>query len=153
MNRNISIQIKAAFLILVFSINTIVGFACALGVDMGFNTTHHHDEEIAETVHVHANGKKHIHHEEANEDHHKKKSTDGNDNCCNKHVTKFSTLDKSVPQSVNLPRSIFFTAFVSAFYTVDIFSFSQSTPNIKYFIRSHHPPIPDIRIAIQSFQI
>ncbi len=49
MNRSRSIQIKAAFLVLVFSIHTIVGVACALGIDMDFNTTHHQDEEIAET--------------------------------------------------------------------------------------------------------
>ncbi len=155
MNRSRSKQIKAAFLVLVFSINTIVGFACALGVDMGFNATHHHDEAAAETVQVHANGKKHIHHkdEAGEDDHHQKKSNDGDDNCCNKHVTAFSTVDKSVLQSVSVPHPIFFTALVSAFYNADIFSFPQSTPNTNYFVRSHHPPIPDIRIAIRSFLI
>ena len=153
MNRSRSIQIKAAFLVLVFSLNTIVGFACALGIDMGFNTTHHQDEEIAEIVHIHANGKKHIHHEKAHGDHHQKKSNDGDDNCCNKHVATFSTLDKSVPQSVSVPHPIFFTALISVFYKVGIFPLSQNIPNIKYFVRSHHPPIPNIRIAIRSFQI
>ena len=147
------IQIKAAFLILVFSLNTVIGFACAIGLDMGFNAMHHHDEEATETMHVHADGKKHIHHEKADKDHQHKKSTDDKDNCCNNKVIKFSQLDKSVPQSLNPVNSIFFTAFVSAFYNTDVSFLSQGNPNIKYFVRSYHPPIPDICIAVQSFQI
>lgn len=153
MNRSRAIQIKAAFLILVFSLNTVIGLACALGVDMGFNTMHHHDEEATETVHVHPDGKKHIHHQAAGKDHHQKKSNNDEGNCCNNHVTTFSTLDKCVPRSVSVSYPIFFTALVSAFYNADIFSSSQSAPNVKYFVRSHHPPITDIRIAIKSFQI
>ena len=43
---------------IVFSLNTIIGFACAVGIDMGFNSTDHHDEEATETsVHIHADGK------------------------------------------------------------------------------------------------
>ncbi len=54
MNKKISIQIKAAFLIGVFSLNTVIGFACAIGIDIGFNTAHHHDDEATEvTIHVH----------------------------------------------------------------------------------------------------
>ena len=64
MKRNISIQLKAAFLLLVFAFNTVVGFACAVGINMGFNAPHHHDEEeaIETTVHHHhAGGKAHQH--------------------------------------------------------------------------------------------
>ena len=153
MNRNRSIKIKAAFLILVFSMNTVIGFACALGLNMGFNAMHHHSEEAMEAVHVHADGNKHIHHQEAGKDDRHKKQTESEDNCCNNDVTKFSQLDKSVPQSITVRNPIFFTAFVSAFYKCDITFFCQNTPKIKYFVRSHHPPIPDIRIAVQSFQI
>ena len=152
MNRSRSIQIKAAFLILVFSMNTVIGFACALGLDMGFNTMDH-DEEATETMHTHADGKKHVHHEGAAKDHHHKKSNDGEDNCCSKHATALSNIDKTVPQTVNVAHFFFLTAFVSAFYNIDSNSLSQSIPNIKYFVRSHHPPILDIRIAIQSFHI
>ena len=80
MKRNRSIQLKAAFLLLVFGLNTVVGFACSLGLDMGFNIPHHkeevsaspihihkagkheHQKETAKTsIHVHADGKKHVH--------------------------------------------------------------------------------------------
>jgi hypothetical protein len=152
MKRKISIQLKAAFLMIVFSLNTIIGFACAVGIDMGFNSTHHHEEEASGiSVHVHASGKKHIHQEEVDKDHHK--STDGKDNCCHNKVIQFAQLDKSVPQSLSVISQIFFITGVSTFYNSEILFPSQATPNIKYFVRSYHPPIPDIRTAIQSFQI
>ena len=61
MNRRLSIQLKALFLLIVFASNTAVGFACSLGVDMDFNTSHHNTDEEATEVHVHADGKKHDH--------------------------------------------------------------------------------------------
>ena len=156
---NKSIQLKAAFLLIVFFLNTIVGFACAVGIDMGFNSTHHHDEEVTETsAHVHAGEKKHIHHNEATKhqneadnEHHKSK--DNKDNCCNDMVTQIAQFDKSVPYSLSVINPIFFITFVSLFYNSDILFSSQVTPSVKYFVRNYHPPIPDLRIAIQSFLI
>jgi hypothetical protein len=156
-----SIRLKAAFLLMVFSLNTIVGFACSIGIDMGFNTKHYHDPEaMAAAVHVHADGKKHIHHKEASKHHHGEAESDHHkskgekDNCCNDGVMKITQLDKAVPQSVSIAlHPIFFTAFVSSFYYVDILYSSQINTSIKYFVRSYHPPISDIRIAIQSFLI
>ena len=82
MKRNIPIQLKAAFLLIVFSMNMIIGFACAIGIDMWFNTSHHEETEI--TAHEGSH-----HHDEADKHH---KSKDGKDNCCNDHVIKFSRL-------------------------------------------------------------
>ncbi len=155
----LTIQLKAAFLLIVFSLNMVIGLACAFGIDMGYNSKHHHDDDEATeaAIHVHADGKKHHHHNEAGNHHHKAvthKSSDGKDNCCDDQVTKFSLLDKSVPHSLNSAvNPIFFTAFISSFYNIDILVASQITKSTKYFVRSYHPPIPDIRIAIQSFQI
>ena len=74
MKGNTSIRLKAALLLIIFSMNTVIGFACAIGIDMGFNTTHHHDEEAKEvTIHVHADGKKHQHHDKATRHHHDSK--------------------------------------------------------------------------------
>ncbi len=157
MKGNISIQLKAAFLLIVFSLNTVIGFACAIGVDMGYNSKHHHDDDEATeaAVHVHADGKKHNHHNEAGNHQHKAdahKSSNGKDNCCDDQVTKFSQLDKAVPQP-SVVNPILFTAFISSFYSIDILAASQVTKSTKYFVRGHHPPIPDILIAIQRFQI
>ncbi len=171
MKKLIIIQLKAAFLMIVFSLNTVIGFACAVGIDMGFNKPHHYNEKTAQvSVHVHADGKKHIHHKETENvnvkathhhgtenantkvNHHNSK--DDKENCCNEEVTKFSQLDKSLPQSLkSAANPLFFIALVSSFYNSDILFYSQITPHIKYFVRSYHPPISDIRIAIQSFQI
>ena len=150
MNRKNSIQLKAAFLIIVFSLNTVIGFACAVGLDMGFNTHHHNCHEIVILTTSHHQDTSH-HNSEANNDHHKSK--DGKDNCCNDQVMKFSQLDKSVPQSLNVINPIFLTAFVSTWYGIDVLNISNVHTSIKYFVRSYHPPIPDIRIVIQSFQI
>ena len=158
MKKRRSIQIKAAFLMIVFSLNTVIGFACAVGIDMGFNTTHHHEEEATEAVlHIHKDGKKHVHHEkakhhdEADSDHHKK---DNEDNCCNDKVIKFNEVDKSASHSLNTTiNPIFFTTFISSYSIADILYTSYIDTGIKYFVRSYHPPIPDIRVAIRSFQI
>ena len=125
---------------------------------MGYNTSHHHEgEDTTEVVHVHKDGKKHVHHEEskhheeADKNHHKK---DGKDNCCNDKVIKFNEVDKSASHSLNANVSpIFFITFLASFYNITIFYTSYIDTGIKYFVRSHHPPIPDIRIAIRSFQI
>jgi hypothetical protein len=158
MKKRIYIQFKAAFLIIVFSLNTVIGFACAIGIDMGFNSKHHHDEEATDSmVPVHADGKKHFHHEASK--HHdgadgNHKSKDGKDNCCNDQVMKFNEVDKSASHSLNASiNPIFFTAFVSSFYTINDLYTSYINTSIKYFVRSYHPPILDIRIEIQSFQI
>ncbi len=143
-----TIKLKAAFLVAVFALNTAVGFACAVGLNMGFNSHHHEEEvtEIQESSHHHG---KSPHHEAG--DH---KSKDDKDSCCNDKVIKLEQFDKAVPPSSNATVSpLFFATLISSFYSIDVLYPSQATPSIKYFARSYHPPIPDIRIAIQSFQI
>lgn len=155
MNHRISIQIRAAFLLIVFALNTVVGFACAMGMDMGFNSHHHEMEETKSAVHVHADGMKHVHHEnaanhDASKHHH---SGDEKDNCCHDKVTKIAQSDKAIPQSYQSINPVFFTAFVTAFCDVNLPAVSCLINNNKQYLRSYHPPISNIRIAIQSFQI
>ena len=151
-----SIQLKAAFLLMAFSLNTIIGFACAVGLDMGYNSHHHEEEATKATVHIHADGKKHQHnkatehHDEKVKDYHE---TNDKDNCCNDHVTKIVQQDKAIASSITITIPIFFTAFIAGFYNADALLSTGVDSHIKYFVRSHHPPIPDIRTAIQSFQI
>lgn len=146
MNKTLSIQLKGAFLLIIFTLNMIVGFACAIGVDMGFNSEHH-DEKVTGKVHVHADGKKH-HHDAPKHTHEEKKN-----DCCNDRVVKISQADKAIPQNVKIFSPVFFTSYIAAFYDLNISSPSQAYVSNKYFARGNHPPIPDIRIAIQSFQI
>ena len=147
-------KILAAFFMVVFSLNTVVGFACSVGIDMGFNSKHHHDDDATGAeVHFHSDGKKHIHsksyHGQANNHH---KSDNKKNDCCNDQVYQFEQLDKSVQHSLNIIHPSFLIAFFDVFYNVVLPSFGN-VKDIKQFVRNYHPPIPDIRIAIQSFQI
>lgn len=155
MNRNKSIQLKASFLLIVFSLNTVVGFACSVGLDMGFNS-HHHKESAIEVSENHHHGKSHYqgeshHHNKADVHHHT--SNNEKDNCCNDGVMKFQQVDKNIATSFSLISPLFFTSFLASFYNIDILFSNNRISEIKYFARTHHPPIPDIRLAIQSFQI
>ncbi len=145
-----SIQFKAAFLMIVFSLNTLIGFSCAIGMDMGFNINHHHDKEQTASMQMHSSVENHSHDEAINNHH---SSKEGKDNCCNGGVLKFNQLDKSFPGSFNNINPVFLTTFLSSFYNSGVLFQSLETSAIKYFVRSYHPPIPDIRVAIQSFQI
>ena len=156
MNNNIYIQLKAAFLIIVFSLNTIIGFTCAVGINMGFNPSHHHDEKVSEgKMDVDLDKIKDEHHSEVSTYHYEAsnhKQNNGEDDCCNDKVLKITQLDKAVPQSLSVTNPVFFTIFISCFRNINPL-FTSRIASIRYFVRSHHPPIPDIRIAIQSFQI
>lgn len=170
-----TIQLKAALLLAVFSLNTIVGFACSMGVDMSFNTSKHKEEVTKPTththangekhehkkepakasIHIHADGKKHEHHNKPAKDHpeENKSSQKEKDDCCNDKVVKIAQTDKAVAHSNTLVHPVFFTAFISCYYKIDVSYPSQVATSNKYFVRGHHPPILDVRIAIQSFQI
>ena len=174
MKNGTSIQFKAALLLIVFSLNTLVGFACAMGLDMGFNTSHHNDEVMEPAVHIHADGKKHHHqpepakinvhvhddgkkhnhHNEPAKQHHKEKETPGKDkdDCCNDGVLKFQNLDKNLNQNtktvIDVPA---FVAFLSNFSGVDILK-TSATPQLPV-IRYLFPPPPNILISIHRFQI
>jgi hypothetical protein len=147
-----SIQSKAAFLTFVFLFNTIVGFACAIGTDMGIETDHHQKPEVSAHSHKHDKGRKHKQHEhtQAAADHHASK-----DNCCKDQVAKLTKADK-LHQSgfdyslLSLPSFILPAALHSFDTTSGIVS--VNIPN-SYFVRHCRPPIEDVRIAIQSFQI
>ena len=136
------------FLVIVFGFNTVAGFACAIGIDMNFNNSHHHEEE-SPTIHVHADGKAHFHKKKVHTHSHQ----NGKDDCCNDKVLKIFQADKAVPQTIKLLNLAFFTAMVAVYYHINVSYPSQANTSTKYFVRGHHPPIADIRIAIRSFQI
>ena len=135
--------------------NTVIGFACAVGVDMGFNTPHHHDEVATEEVHVHSDGNKHEHYKKADKHEHEETKTENKENkgCCNDDVQMFQRLDKALTQNaktvIDAPALV---AIISTFLGIDIFNSIKAYPP-RYIARYFYPPPPDIRIAIQSFQI
>jgi hypothetical protein len=110
-------------------------------MDMKFNATHHHKEVKTESVHSHSEAKNH---------HHSKQEKD---NCCKDEAVKFANVNKLSPQSTDF---VFYTPFVPlanyGFPLIGIAELTVSTNSTISFL-THHPPIPDIRVAIQSFQI
>lgn len=151
MKINFSIQVKAIFLLVVFSMNTVVGFACSVGLDMGFNSRHHHEEknEMATDHHQH-NGKAHDHGVAADHHSHEKQE----DNCCKDEVIKFVKVDKQIAPSFSLTAPLLLLECIHpSYYYFNVPASGVHTPENKLFVRCHHPPIPNIRVAIQSFQI
>jgi hypothetical protein len=148
-----SIQVKAAYLLLVFSLNTIVGFACAAGLDMGFNAKHrhHHDDDHVSFTRVsnHQEFLTQHHEEELNKNY---KSTD-DDNCCNNGVVKLSQSDKLlthvVSASIETPVSLVLLHSLYLFYLNPTAEISRQ---IRVFRRGFFNS-PDIRVSIRSFQI
>lgn len=176
MKCNLSIQLKALFLLLVFTTNIVVGFACGLGIDMGFNAPHHNKYEEIAKVHIHENGKKHIHkkkpstvtaHARADGINHshercseplKQHSKDGSNpltkeggSCCTNEVQNFQQVDKNITVNtgINLP---VFVAILHTYVAVD-FSVVLKEFATKHKIRLYYPPPHNLRIAMQRFQI
>ena len=180
MNRTTTIKIKATLLITVFSLNTVLGFACSMGFDMGYNNSHHQEEATEISVHVHADGKKHVHnqkekkitpvyvhsdgmkhhheneskqshHDEPATNHHDKNDDTNKDDCCTSDVLQFQQLDKNLSAKTGFHFPVF-VAIITTFFGSNCFKSVESTSQ-QYIASYFHPPPPDIRIAIQSFQI
>lgn len=141
-----SIVLKAIFLLIVFFLNTVVGFACVLGADMGFNMMQQHQD----VPHHQDAGQKEHHHPNAA----KQITKHQKDNCCKDEVTKLTTADKETQSAPAFSFQLSFLAILPApIYIQDnISSIPANIPN-TYFARHSRAPMPDVRIAIQSFQI
>lgn len=149
MRRNRTIQIKAIFLLIVFALNTMVGFACAVGLEMEFNTKHHHVDSavpVATKTHHHDNTDHHHHPKE-------KKNPAEDDNCCNDNVIKFSQLDKLLAHAVNagieIPVMLVHLHFLYNTYLSSFTTDYEQIPVARPYISSSR----GIRVSIQSFQI
>ena len=170
-----SVQFKAAFLLFVFSLSTIVGFACSVGLNTTLNADHHKDP-AGHQQKSHEHGKSHGH--DASADHHQKPpsnhehpaddhpgQTDHHkqvenlqqnpeDNCCKDEVAKFEKSDKRTPQTVNQNlKPPFVTLAFHSLFPANVQAFHIHLASNKHLVRNHHPPIADTRIAIQSFLI
>ena len=168
-------QIKSLFLLLVFSMHTLVGLACSVGFVVGSKEAHHttavkthsHDkphqhEAVSSHAHDHGNmtGKAHSH--EASVPAHDHSSTnthdgsDKEDDCCTEQVIKLSLVDKALtsePAHI-LPPLTFLEVTLYAYfltsYDHDFSLLKSKPPNLRSWPLATHT---DLRIAIQSFQI
>ncbi|WP_460557085.1 hypothetical protein [Ferruginibacter profundus] len=164
-----AIQYKAFFLLVTFSMNTVIGFACSMGVDMGFNAHHHHSHEAGKH-HEHSDADHHEEHDGENSHSHQHEAIEplhldtGNNtafftsqdegNCCKDYVVGFNSVDKQLAKQNSTQLKI---TYLSPF--IATFCFTESTNEKGYLQHLRIPPReidyspPDIRVFIQSFLI
>lgn len=145
MKRNISARLKALFLLIIFYLNMIIAVGCNLGMCMCCKPG---DE--GKTSMITNKGVCHLHH---NKPAIPLKSGGCTDNCCTENAIKFLSVDKSFPQCFSVSNATVSAILISYAGDLDILDTLVLSSGTRRFVRSHHPPIPDIRIAIQSFQI
>lgn len=129
---------KAIFLLVIFLLNTILGFGCALGME-----ANHHEN--------HAQSQEH-HHE------HKTNTASGlsfsnEDLCCKILVNDLLTQSKLIPEisklHVLMPMMLVSANAYGLFVPVSAVELEQN----DVVNHRERPPNSDIRIIIQSFQI
>lgn len=156
-------------LLIVFSLNMVVSFACSVSSSVhnshhsekssgtqsherkgnhghSHGSDHKHNHDITHR-HTHDADHKHSHHDDGN-----KENEDGN--CCSGDVIKLQQSDRSIARSIDVPEQT--TLFVAHDFLSSIDHFLLTITRDKYLPQHlRWPPatIPDIRIAIQSFQI
>lgn len=156
MSRNKTIQLKAIFLLIIFSLNNIIGFACAVGMDMGFNSKHHHEKP-----HTH-NGKAHHHHKGAHshttksQHHHSEIKVSGateKENCCTEDATQLSQSDKLlvnvISSGLEAPVALVALHFLYLSYFSSFKPESKKIQEVRPYVLNSR----GIRVSIQSFQI
>ena len=168
-------HIKALFLLVVFSMHTLVGLACSVGFNFGSKEADHHGksaahdhdkphqhEAITSHAHDHGNvaGKEHSHKATLPQHGHSSTGThedsEKKDDCCTGAVVKISLLDKALTSENEqlLPPALFLEFTLYAFFLTSYnhhFSLQKlKPPNLRSWPLATHT---DLRIAIQSFQI
>jgi hypothetical protein len=145
--RNKLTILKAFLLLVVFSLNTLLGFACSIGIDLGYNSNHHQAVSTAPKAATH-------HCEASTADQPKENPSPApTHDCCKDGVVKFNLADKSVSSVVKLDAPDQAALTMAALYFIPAWHLQQVASN-HYYVRSDHPPISrDLRIVIQSFQI
>lgn len=164
-----AIQYKALFLLATFSMNTVVGFACSMGVDMGFNSKHHshndskeHDHADADNHHEHDGNNSHNHHHGGAASHHHSDNSSNTasftsqseENCCKDFVAGFNSLDKQLAkQNSTQPKIIYLSPFIISAFIIDANNSKGYVQHLRIPPREIDFSPPDIRVFIQSFLI
>ena len=164
-----TIKIKALFLLVTFSLNSVVGFACSVGVDMGFNSHHHHSHDSgkhhehsdADNHHEHDGSKSHGHehglksNSYSDFDHNIASFTSpGEDNCCKDFVVGFQNMDKMVAKVCGGIQQL--QAAISPYIIPVITGLDLNKGFLRHFQippKEIDLPPPDIMIIVQSFLI
>ena len=150
---SIIIRLKAALLFIVFASNTVLGFACAVGVDKAFVKRIIHHVGIGKTTESSLDAQKHHPNDEKNVPEKDCTCNKEKDDCCNKKVVSFEQLDKTISQPITanfvlpvfeLPKFLLLNTTIYSGTSIKV---------LNYIFRNLHSPPEDIRVSIQSFQI
>lgn len=143
---NKGLYIKAMVLLTVFSMNTVMSFACSLS---SFVHSFHHSVSSSKQAGLH-----HHAHETADHHHGEEKMPVKGDECCSADLVKVEKADKSPGRSIQLPLPPLQGVFIGhedyTFYNHMAFGKDIFADAWRW-----RPPatIQDLRIVIQSFQI
>ena len=123
-------KIKATFLLFVFLLNTAVGLRCALSIC---------SDDCKDEI--------------CNSDLRPFTSIENHELCCQGAVNDFTLLVKLVPQSLKVfsPTPIEYTRSYDLYISKVVLEVKSGHP--LSIDERQRPPTPDIRIAIQSFQV
>ena len=148
----------------------VVSFACSISETVHnshhagkSSGTHSHEHkgkpahnQGSDHKHNHGTDHKHNHEADPKHSHHNDEENKNgeDDNCCSGDVIKLQQSDRSISRSIDAPAHTTFLVVHDVLLSIDHFLLSIS----RYKYLPQHlrwPPatIPDIRIAIQSFQI
>ena len=138
-----TIKIKAFILMSVFSLSTVISFACSLGLDMGYNNGHHTKKKKT----AHECCEKPVSTSE-------NQSSEEKDDCCTNSVINFQLMAKSITQN-NIDFSVLFSQLhhEAIEFLIALKQFTISSEMKWAVFRSDQLPPPDIRVSIHSFQI
>ena len=142
---------KAIFLLVIFLLNTVVGFACAVGMER--------DNHGESDVHVSSKKNNHKHdHQHKGAHVHKHSASNGpnlskEDPCCKTLVNDLVVQGKLVPQSVKNQVILPVLLLPDYNYNFLIPSVKLALKKSVYAGQRERPPNRDIRISINSFQI
>jgi hypothetical protein len=144
-------KIRAIVLLTVFSLNTVAGFACSLGLNMGYNAHHH---EGHDKVHKSSECPQH-HMGRLLSDLSATKAKAPNDDCCSGQVNSFTRMDKAVVYNNLLIKSPLLSP---AAYT-DFFAIQKEETGLavnsrfQFVRRSCFLNDTNLQLAIRRFQI
>ena len=154
MKRSKGTYFKALVLVMVFSLNTMVSFACSFSG--GFHGLHHHRELPAKKESHHHPSQHHHDHGAAQPLHHDQDaSKNQEEDCCSKNFVEIEKKDKSVARLIEVPGASFLTSFIISYSPLFAAGIAEERPpHCRTFVRCWVPAtIQDLRIVIQSFQI
>jgi hypothetical protein len=149
---------KALVLLTIFSLNTVVSFACSFS---SFFHSFHHETPLASVAskpshdHNHNDHHHHKHHHDGPEK--DQESTHGSgtsDDCCSQYLLEVDKSEKSVSRSIDAPNTVMLSSFAWLYSSLSSIYGREERTLYPDHIRWRLPAtIQDLRIVIQSFQI